>query len=70
MWDDTRFEPDGAGFIWGLVFGYQPRGRIAGVFDRFLLARRVRRAFQWTFAALDWELGPSAHEPASPPPAR
>jgi len=46
------------------------RGGIAGLFDRFVLARGVRRAFQGSFAAMERELGPSAHEPASAPPAR
>ena len=67
---ERHFEPDGAGFIFRLVVEYEPRRGIAGLFDRFLLARGVRRAFQRTFAALERELAPSAHEPAGPPPAR
>jgi uncharacterized protein YndB with AHSA1/START domain len=50
-----HFEPDRGGFVYRLVVEYEPRGGIAGLFDRFLLAREVRRAFQRTFAALDHE---------------
>ena len=56
---ERHFEPDGAGFHYRLVVEYEPRGGIAGLFDRFLLARGVRRAFQRTFAALDRELATS-----------
>lgn len=69
-WHERHFEPDGAGFIYRLLVEYEPRGRIAGLFDRFLLARGVRRAFQRTFAALEQQLAPSEGEAASPPPAR
>jgi Polyketide cyclase / dehydrase and lipid transport len=51
-----QFEPDGAGFVYRLVVEYEPRGGLAGLFDRFLLARGIRRAFQRTFAALEHEL--------------
>jgi uncharacterized protein YndB with AHSA1/START domain len=53
---ERHFEPDGDGFVYGLVVEYAPRGGIAGLFDRFLLARGVRRAFRSTFAALEREL--------------
>jgi hypothetical protein len=53
-----------AGFIFRLVVEYESRGGIAGLFDRFLLARGVRRASERTFAALERELAPSADEPA------
>jgi uncharacterized protein YndB with AHSA1/START domain len=55
---ERHFEPEGAGFIYRLVVEYEPRGGVAGLFDRFLLARGVRRAFQGTFAALEQELAP------------
>ena len=69
-WHERHFEPDGAGFIYRLLVEYEPRGGIAGLFDRFLLARGVRRACQQTFAALEEHLAPSEGEAASPPPAR
>jgi hypothetical protein len=53
---ERRFESDGAGFVYRLVVEYEPRGGIAGLFDRVLLARGVRRAFQRTFVALEQEL--------------
>jgi hypothetical protein len=65
---ERHFEPDGAGFIYQLVVEYEPRGGIAGLFDRFLLPRGVQRAFQRTFAALEQQLAPSEGEAASPPP--
>jgi hypothetical protein len=40
------------------VVEYEPRGGIAGVSDRLLLPRAVRRAFERTFAALEHELAP------------
>jgi hypothetical protein len=67
---ERHFEPDGSGFNFRLVVEYEPRGGIAGLFDRFLLARGVRRALQRTHAALEQELVPSADEPVDPPPAR
>jgi hypothetical protein len=56
---ERHFEPDGAGFVYRLVVAYEPRGGIAGVFDRVLLARGIRRAFQRTFLALEKELATS-----------
>jgi uncharacterized protein YndB with AHSA1/START domain len=53
---ERRFEPEGAGFVYRLVVGYEPRGRAAGLADRLLLGRGVRRAFRRTFAALEREL--------------
>jgi hypothetical protein len=53
---ERHFEPDGAGFVYRLVVEYEPRSGIAGLFDRVLLARGVRRAFQRTFVALEREL--------------
>ena len=58
---ERRFEPDGGGFLYRLVVEYQPRSGLAGLFDRFALARGIRRAFRQTFAALENELAsPSA----------
>ena len=67
---ERHFEPDGGGFIYRLVVAYEPRGGIAGVFDRFLLARGVRRAFQRTFVALEQELASSQDERVAPRVAR
>jgi hypothetical protein len=53
---ERRFEPDGEGFVYRLVVEYEPRGGIAGVFDRVLLARGIRRAFERTFLALGQHL--------------
>ncbi len=53
---ERRFEPDGDGFVYRLVVQYEPRGGIAGVFDRLVVARGIRRAFASTFEALDREL--------------
>jgi hypothetical protein len=51
-----HFEPDPEGFVYRLVVEYERRRGIAGLFDRFLLPRGVRRAFQRTFMALEHEL--------------
>ena len=53
---ERHFEPDGSGFVYRLVVEYEPRGGIAGLVDRFLLARGIRRAFASTFAALERQL--------------
>ena len=53
---ERYFEPDGDGFVYRLVVEYEPRGGIAGLFDRLLLARGIRRAFERTFMALEREL--------------
>jgi hypothetical protein len=53
---ERHFEPDAEGFLYRLVVEYQPRGGIAGLFDRVLLDRGIRRAFQSTFDALEREL--------------
>jgi uncharacterized protein YndB with AHSA1/START domain len=53
---ERRFEPDGDGFVYRLVVEYEPRGGIPGVFDRVLLARVIRRAFERTFLALEQHL--------------
>jgi Polyketide cyclase / dehydrase and lipid transport len=56
---ERHFEPDGEGFTYRLVVEYEPRDGIAGVFDRLLLDRGIRRAFQSTFAALEREFATS-----------
>jgi hypothetical protein len=56
---ERHFEPDDGGFTYRLVVEYQPRAGIAGLFDRILLARGIRRAFQRTFLALERELASS-----------
>ena len=57
---ERHFEPDGGGFVYRLVVEYEPRGGVAGVFDRLLLERGIRRAFQSTFAALEREFAASS----------
>lgn len=57
---ERRFEPDGGGFLYRLAVEYEPRSGIAGLFDRFLLARGIHRALRQTLAALESELAPSS----------
>jgi Polyketide cyclase / dehydrase and lipid transport len=57
---ERHFEPDGDGFTYRLIVEYEPRGGIAGLFDRLLLDRGIRRAFQSTFVALDREFATSS----------
>jgi Polyketide cyclase / dehydrase and lipid transport len=45
---ERHFEPESAGFIYRLVVEYEPRRGLAGVFDRFLVERAIRRAFERT----------------------
>jgi hypothetical protein len=52
---ERHFEPDGDGFVYRLVVEYEPRSGLAGGFDRVLLARGIRRAFERTFVALEQE---------------
>ena len=57
------FMPDGDGFVYGLTVSYQPRGGLTGIFDRVLVARSIRRAFEQTLDALGRQLrgaGPEA----------
>jgi hypothetical protein len=54
---ERGFEPDGEGFVYRLVVDYEPRSGVAGVVDRVLLPRGIRRAFEQTFDALERELG-------------
>ena len=53
---ERHFAPDGDGFLYRLVVEYEPRSGLAGGFDRTLLARGIRRAFERTFVALEQEL--------------
>jgi uncharacterized protein YndB with AHSA1/START domain len=53
---ERHFEPEGDGFLYRLVVEYEPRGGIAGFFDRVLLERGIRRAFERTFLALEPQL--------------
>ena len=57
---ERHFEPDADGFVYRLVVEYEPRGGVGGVFDRLLLPRGIRRAFESTFAALDREFAGAA----------
>jgi len=54
---ERRFDPADGGFLYGLVVEYEPRPGLAGLFDRMLLPRGIRRAFESTFAALEAGLG-------------
>ena len=53
---ERHFEREGDGFVYRLVVEYEPRSGIAGVFDRVLLRRGIRRAFERTFHALEQHL--------------
>ena len=57
---ERGFEPDGDGFVYRLAVEYEPRGGVAGVFDRLLLERGIRRAFESTFQALEREFSAGA----------
>jgi hypothetical protein len=57
---ERHFEPDGDGFVYRLVVEYDPRSGVGGVFDRMLLARGIKRAFESTFAALEREFAGAA----------
>jgi hypothetical protein len=57
---ERHFEADGQGFVYRLVVEYEPRSGIGGVFDRVLLRRGIRRAFESTFAALEHEFADRA----------
>ena len=60
---ERHFEPDGEGFVYRLVVEYEPRGGIAGLVDRFVLERGIRRAFQSTLVALEREFEVSVQRP-------
>jgi polyketide cyclase/dehydrase/lipid transport protein len=53
---ERAFTADGDGFVYRLVVAYEPRPGLAGVFDRVVLPRAIRRAFADTFLALEREL--------------
>ena len=53
---ERHFEPDGHGFVYRLAVEYEPRGGFAGLFDRVLLRRGIRRACERTLVALEREL--------------
>lgn len=53
---ERYFEAIGGGFRYRLLVEYEPRSGLVGLFDRLLLARGVRGAFERTFTALDREL--------------
>ena len=53
---ERHFTTDGGGFLYRLVVEYEPRGGLAGLVDRFVLARGIQRAFRHTFTALEHEL--------------
>jgi len=50
---ERHFEGDEDGFRYRLVVEYEPRGGFAGLIDRVLLPRAVRRALESTTTALD-----------------
>ncbi len=53
---ERHFEPDVDGFVYRLIVEYEPRRGIAGLLDRVLLRRGIRRAFERTFLALEQQL--------------
>jgi uncharacterized protein YndB with AHSA1/START domain len=52
---ERHFASDGDAFVYGLAVEYEPRRGIAGLFDRIVLKRGIRRAFERTFDALEQE---------------
>ena len=50
---ERHFEADGEGFRYRLVVEYEPRSGLAGLVDRVLLPRALRRALESTITALD-----------------
>ena len=66
---ERHFEPDGSGFVWRLVVEYEPRGRLAGLFDRVLLPRGLRRALERTFAGVEQALAAPGEGRVNPTPA-
>ena len=52
---ERHFDRDGDGFVYRLVVEYEPRRGLAGLVDSTLLPRGIRRAFDRTFAALQYE---------------
>jgi len=56
---ERHFEPRGGSFVYRLVVDYEPRGGVAGLFDRILLPPAIQRVFRRTFDALEREFGRS-----------
>ena len=50
---ERHFEPDGDGFVYRLIVEYSPRNGLTGLWDRLVLARGVKRAFESTIRALE-----------------
>jgi hypothetical protein len=55
---ERHFEADGDGFRYRLVVEYEPRRGMAGLLDRTLLPRAVRRALEDTITTLERSLAP------------
>ncbi|HEX6724628.1 MAG TPA: SRPBCC family protein [Gaiella sp.] len=55
---ERHFDDDGDGFRYRLVVEYEPRRGMAGLPDRTLLPRAVRRALERTITALEEALAP------------
>ena len=55
---ERHFEGGGDGFRYRLVVEYEPRSGVAGLVDRVLLPRAVRRVLDRTIVALDKTLAP------------
>ena len=53
---ERHFEPYRGGFLYRLVVEYEPRRGVAGLFDRILLRRGIRRACERTLVALEGQL--------------
>jgi len=52
---ERHFEPDSDGFVYRLVVEYEPRARLAWIFDATLLPLAIRFALKRTFTALEQE---------------
>jgi uncharacterized protein YndB with AHSA1/START domain len=50
---ERHFEPDGDGFVYRLIVEYSPRNGLTGLWDRLVLARGVKGAFESTIRALE-----------------
>jgi uncharacterized protein YndB with AHSA1/START domain len=62
---ERHFEPAPTGFGYRIVVEYEPRRAVAGVVDRLLLPRGIRRACRETFDALERELPRRPDSPGS-----
>jgi hypothetical protein len=54
---ERHFKPVPGGFEYRLVVTYEPRGGLAGIFDRLLLKRAIARAMHQTIRNLQQVLG-------------